>query len=270
MKLAITIAEQAPMTSPFVLRGALDASIRAAGDLGYDGVELHSADPADLDLGAIRQAVRQSGVGIAAFGTGMATLRDGIALTHDDEAIRAAAIARLGAFIDLGAEFGGVVILGLIKGLLRNAASADAFHARLEQALSRLLPQAERRGVTLVLEAQNRYEGDVFNTAAETLAYVGRFGSDRLKVHLDTFHMNIEEVDLPAVLRETGAALGHLHVADSNRRYPGAGHIDFPALVAPLREIGYRGALSLECLPLPDPRGAAKGAIATLAPLLGR
>jgi sugar phosphate isomerase/epimerase len=74
----------------------------------------------------------------------------------------------------------------------------------------------------------------------------------------DLFHMNIEESDLPAALREVGPLLGHVHFADSNRRAIGFGHTAIAPVIAALREIGYTGALSAEILPLPDAATAAR------------
>ena len=74
----------------------------------------------------------------------------------------------------------------------------------------------------------------------------------------DLFHMNIEEVELPAAIRAGGRNIGHVHFVDSNRRPAGLGHIDYPPIVAALREIGYQGFASAEALPYPDPDAAAQ------------
>ena len=87
-----------------------------------------------------------------------------------------------------------------------------------------------------------------------------RIGSPDVSVLLDVFHMNIEEVSIGAAIREAGARLGHFHLADSNRRAAGMGHVDFAEVAAALRDAGYRGWLSAEILPLPDDRAAAEQA----------
>ena len=78
---------------------------------------------------------------------------------------------------------------------------------------------------------------------------------------LDVFHMNIEEADIAAALREAGSLVGHVHFADSNRQAIGFGHTAIEPIVATLREIGYAGYLSAEILPLPDPLSAARQTI---------
>ena len=70
--------------------------------------------------------------------------------------------------------------------------------------------------------------------------------------------MNIEEVDLPTAIRMTGDALGYLHFVDSNRQSPGQGHIDLISVLNTLSEIGYRGVVSAEIIPLPDDASAVQ------------
>jgi len=87
---------------------------------------------------------------------------------------------------------------------------------------------------------------------------VRRVGSPNIKVLLDVFHMNIEELSIAAAIRTTGDKLGHLHIADSNRLAPGMGHVDFAEIAAALSDIGYQGWVSGEHLSLPDSFAAAK------------
>jgi sugar phosphate isomerase/epimerase len=78
----------------------------------------------------------------------------------------------------------------------------------------------------------------------------------------DLFHMNIEEADSAAALREAGPLIGHVHFADSNRRAIGMGQTRVAPVIAALRAIGYSGYLSAEIFPLPDPVAAARQTIA--------
>jgi sugar phosphate isomerase/epimerase len=118
--------------------------------------------------------------------------------------------------------------------------------------------------VDIYLEAINRYENNYLNTAQETLEYIAPLDASHVKVHLDTFHMNIEEANMRKAVLSCGDRLGYFHVADNNRYYPGAGAIDFGAVLAALDEAGYDGYVSLECLALPDAETAAQKAIETL------
>jgi sugar phosphate isomerase/epimerase len=116
---------------------------------------------------------------------------------------------------------------------------------------------AQGLGVQIGLEPVNRYETYLVNTCEQALRLKKMIGLANVKVHLDTYHMNIEEVSIPAALREAGPLVGHLHFADSNRGPVGTGHTDMTPVVGALRDIGFRGCASAEAFPWPDPDAAA-------------
>ena len=264
MKLSITVAREASPLAPFVLCGPFDEKIREAAAIGFDAVELHLPDPDEVNPDEILAVCRETGLRISSIGTGLAFLRDGITLTHPDESRRAEAKSRMERFIELGSRLKCVVIIGLMKGQVRDLQSRERYLELFGETVRSLLALAEKKEVTLVLEAVNRYESDIFNTIAETCEFIRAFDSDRLKLHIDTFHMNTEEARIGEAVRAGGKLIGHVHVADSNRRYPGQGHYDFSETIAALKEIGYEGALSVECLGLPTPHEAAVGALGFL------
>jgi sugar phosphate isomerase/epimerase len=88
-----------------------------------------------------------------------------------------------------------------------------------------------------------------------------QIGSPNLNILADTFHMNIEEVDIAASLRGAGSKLGLIHLADSNRQAPGYGHLDFRGVIKALQDIHYQGYLSFEVLPIPNSQKAAEQGI---------
>lgn len=118
--------------------------------------------------------------------------------------------------------------------------------AVLVDALGRLGEHARREGVELYLEPLNRYEDHMVNRLSDAVALIRQAGTGAVKVAADTYHMNIEEADPCASLRAAAPFLGHVQVSDSNRLEPGAGHVQFAALFAALREVGYSGMLALE------------------------
>jgi len=264
MKLAVTVVKEASKLSPLVLRGDYSSAIRRAAQIGYDAVELHIADPDELDLAEVRSVCETSGISVSSIGTGLAFVRDALTLTSPNPSIQQQARARLKAFVRLGAELNGVVIIGLIKGYVRDCADRSTYEQLLSDALDECLPIAQECQATIVLEAVNRYECDTLNTIAECVQFIQRFRSDSLKLHIDTFHMNIEEDYIGANIRAAGQHIGHVHVADSHRGYPGSGHYDFAETIAALKAINYQSALSLECLALPTPDEAATKAHAFL------
>jgi len=266
MKLSLVLSVDETAFDAVAVRGTWMEGARLAAALGYEGVELAIRDPQAVDGPALEAQLRALGLGVPALGTGQAYLRDGLSLAHPDEGIRARAIERVEAHIRLAASLGAAVIVGLLRG--RAGGDRAAADARLDGALRRLLPLAERMAVPVLLEPINRYETDYLVTVDEVLAVIDRHGSPLLGVLADTFHMNIEEASLEASLRRAGARLRHVHVADSNRQAPGWGHLDFAAVLRALRDIRYAGYLSAEILPRPDPDRAARQAIAYLRPLV--
>lgn len=266
MKLSLVISIEDTAFDAVAMRGRWEESVRMAAALGYDGVEIAVRDPARIDAATLDRTVRDAGVAVAAIGTGQSYLRDGLTLTSNDAGIRRRASERMAAHLRLAASCGAAVIVGLIRGrLAHDRATTDQ---RLTPALEELLEHAARHNVMLLLEPINRYETDYLNRIDEVIEILNRMASPRLGVLADTFHMNIEEASIEQALRRAGSRLGHVHVADSNRRAPGWGHLDFAGILAVLKEVGYRGYLSAEILPLPDPAEAAGQAVQHLRWLL--
>ncbi|MDP6994494.1 MAG: TIM barrel protein, partial [Woeseiaceae bacterium] len=82
------------------------------------------------------------------------------------------------------------------------------------EVLARLAEKAKASGITLGLEAVNRYESNLINTGAQAMEFIKESGADNIKVHLDSYHMNIEEGDLAAAIKSCGDMLGYFHVGD--------------------------------------------------------
>lgn len=127
------------------------------------------------------------------------------------------------------------------------AADKAAETARSVARMRRLADMAADHGITLGMEALNRFEGYLINTAQECIDYVRMVDRPNVKVMLDTFHMNIEEDSLTDAIRSSGKLLGHFHVGEANRRCPGPnGRFDWAAIGQALHEIGYEGDVVME------------------------
>ena len=269
IKLSITAVESASREAPLVLRGPFAQSIYRAAQMGYDGVELHIKDPRTIDKEEIDRALLKTGLCVTSIGTGPSYSQEGIYLTHDDPALRQQAVVRMLDHVELGAHWGAVVILGLMKGQIKDTtAGPEIYHQRLSDSLSPILRRAEDLGVCIAVEVIDRFESDWLNTIEEGLDWLSQIGSPALGLHLDTFHMNIEEPNCAASILKAGAAVKHLHVADSDRWYPGHAHYDFASDFAALRQIGYEGAAALESFLYPDEETCARKNVEFLRPLL--
>jgi D-psicose/D-tagatose/L-ribulose 3-epimerase len=109
-----------------------------------------------------------------------------------------------------------------------------------------LAKEAQGLQMTLGLEICNRYETNVINTAHDALRLADDIGEDNVTIHLDTYHMNIEEDDLVRPVYEVGERLGYVHVGENHRGYLGSGHLDFTGFFHALADIGYAGPITFE------------------------
>lgn len=167
--------------------------------------------------------------------------------------------------IRFGSETGAVVIIGLMKGQKKDCGDPVKYDAYFRAGMEACIKEAEQLGVLLAFEVIDRFESDWLNTVDEGLKLLDSFGSDALSLHLDTFHMNIEEPDCAESIRKAGKRIGHVHVADSDRWYPGHAHYDFDSTFSALKEVGYERAVALESFLYPDPETAAKLALEKIA-----
>ena len=267
MKLAIVLSTHPARFEAAAFKGDLEQNLAHIAALGYHGVELAIRDPALVDQEHLLASLHRFGLELPAIGTGQAWGEEGLSFTDPDPAVRRAAVARLKSHLPLAARAGAFVIIGLVRGTLAPSVSPGQAADWMVQALQELAAAAAPLGVRFAIEPLNRYETALINTTAQALDLLHRVGAPNLGLLLDTFHMNIEELSIEDSIRLAGDRLLHFHVADSNRRHPGAGHLDFPAILRALTDLGYAGYLSGEFLPLPDPAAAANS-IAHLRPLL--
>jgi sugar phosphate isomerase/epimerase len=213
-------------------------------------------------------SVRRFGLEVPALGTGQAWGEEGLSYTDPDPAVRRAAIDRTKSHFPLAARAGALVIIGLIRGTVKDGVERDRATGWMLEALEECCAAAQAEGVRLALEPLNRYETALVSTVEEGLGVIERVGAANLGLLLDTFHMNIEEPSIEESMRVAGERIFHFHVADSNRWHPGAGHLDFRSILRLLGELGYRGYVSGEFLPMPDAITAAARAAEHLRPLL--
>jgi len=267
LKLAIVLSTQPAGFEAVAFKGDLEANLAKIAGWGYDGVELAIRDPALVDAEDLMRMVTAHGLAVPAIGTGQAWGEEGLSFTDPDPGVREAAIRRAQAHIPLAARTGAVIIVGLLRGIIRPGVQHGQAMEWLVGALRECCGAARSHGVCLALEPINRYETTLINHAAQGMELLERVGAENLGLLLDTFHMNIEDAVMEESIRLCGNRIFHFHVADSNRRYPGAGHIDFESVLGALYATGYEGYVSGEFLPQPDADTAARESIAFLRDL---
>lgn len=239
----------------------LDACVREAAGLGFDSVEVFPADADSFPRQKLRDLLPEHNLGLAAVGTGAGWLKHGLSLTDPDTGVRKRAIEFIAALIDVAGEFGSPAIIGSMQGRSSAAVPRETALDLLAGALGPLGERAARHGQPLFYEPLNRYETDLFNRQAEAVAFLELRRLAHVRLLCDLFHMNIEEIDVAATLRDLGHHVGHVHWADSNRRAMGLGHTPAEPIVAALRGIGFAGHLAAEVFPLPTATAAAAASI---------
>jgi sugar phosphate isomerase/epimerase len=268
VKLAIVLSTQAAQFEAVAFKGDLSANVRKIAGWGYDGVELAIRDPRLVDGDELLRVVSGQGLGVPAIGTGQAWGEEKLSYTDPDPAVRAAAIERTIAHVPFAARTGAVIIVGLLRGIVRPGIEHAQAMDWLVAALQRCCAAAEPHGVRIALEPICRYETTLINNTAQGLDLIRRVGAPNMGLLLDTFHMNIEEPVIEDSIRAAGERIFHFHVADSNRWYPGAGHLDFASILKALYATGYEGYVSGEFMPQPDADTSAQRGIAYLRGLV--
>jgi sugar phosphate isomerase/epimerase len=248
--------------APVPFQGGIAEGMAAAAALGFDCVELHIRNPRDFDPAALAAAADAAGVRIAAIGTGLEYGMNGLSLTSDDASVREKALQRMREHIDLAAHFGAVVFLGLIRGKCGKKARLAEYLDRLATHLVPLADYAAEKQVPTGLEPVAYYFSDLLNTTEETLAFLERPGLGGIGLLLDTHHIYLEDKDMAEAFRSCRGRITHVHLSDSNRRYPLAGNVDFDLVARTLDDLGYAGAVSLEVLPTPSGEEAARRGMA--------
>jgi D-psicose/D-tagatose/L-ribulose 3-epimerase len=217
--------------------------------LGFDVLEiaaqhLHSYSAAHLD--EIARAAKANGIAITA-GLGPSPQKN---LSSPDPDIRKAGRAFFEATLTNLAKLEARVIGGALHSYwpvdYSKPVDKAGDRARGLEGIAGLADFAADLGIDLCLEVLNRFEGHVLNTAAEGVAFVREIGKPNVKVHLDTFHMNIEENSFAEAIRTAGPLLGHFHTGENNRRVPGKGLLPWHEIGGALREIGYDRAVVME------------------------
>ncbi len=248
---------------PFVFWNDLADGCAKASALGFDAVEVFPRSPEAFDAGLLQQLLTTHNLKLAGMGTGAGWVAQKLRLTDPDAEIRRRARDFATGIIDLAGGFGAPAIIGSMQGRWGDGVSREQALAWMAEALEELGPRAQAHGVVVLLEPLNRYETNLFNRVADTLEFLKTLRTRDVKLLCDLFHMNIEEVEIAAALRLAGEKLGHVHFVDSNRLAPGFGHTDLKPIVQALRDIDYKGCVSAEVLPLPDPESAARQTMVT-------
>lgn len=230
-------------TGTFDAQG-IELSIRRTREAGFELIEIPLLHPEEVDAEAVRNLLERYGLAATAS-LGLSERTD---LSSEDRQIVAAGERLLGNCLEIVSDIGGTHLVGVIYCAMGKYLLPPTTLNRQHSvdAIGRLARRAEQLGVRLGVEVVNRYESNLLNTARQALAYVEEVGNDNVSVHLDTYHMNIEEPDMFSPVLLAGERLGYVHIGESHRGYLGSGTVDFDGFFRALAQVGYDGPIVFE------------------------
>lgn len=219
--------------------------IDKASELGSEVIDFYVNDPFIFPVKSVKQRLNRYSMDVIVT-TAMPQSCNAIS---PDAKEREAALLYIKKLIDVAAELRSPIIGGVNY-------VGSGYHSgkpRTEQEvewdinyLKKAAEYAAEYHISIAIEPVKRFETHFLNTAAQAMELIGRVGADNLKVHLDTFHMNIEEADFSEAIELCGEKLAYMHLVDSNRGTPGMGHIPWNEIFKALKKINYEGAGCIE------------------------
>lgn len=223
--------------------------INKVADIGFDILEFQAQALLDMSkerMTELRSAAEDRGIELT-YSLGLDQKYD---ISSTDEQIRLGGIEYLKRIVERINFMGGSIISGVsYAGWGIPEGMGDDKSAYLENSIKsmrQVLKTAEDFSVTYCVEAVNRFEGILINTAEEALNYVNEFDSKNIGVLLDTYHMNIEENNIGDAIRLVGDRLYGFHTGENNRTPPGRGHLDWDEIFSALADINYKGRIVSE------------------------
>lgn len=215
--------------------------------MGFDILELACENPALLDVGAIKKTFERNQllpIVCGAFGP-----ERNLCSTNPQYVLNAKTYIRW--LIDAAVELGSPVVCGPMYSAVGKA-HLENDQARREEwdlavcGVREMAEYAEPMGIKLALETLNRFETDMLNIVAQGLQFIQQTGQENVGLHLDTFHMHLEEKDSAAAIRLANKKIFHFHACENDRGVPGTGQVHWNEIASALKEVGYSGPVVIE------------------------
>lgn len=223
--------------------------------LGYSHIAFGPMDPRSTDIDRLKKILNDTGVRPIA----MAGLSPETDVSSLDEDVRAAGLKSLKETVDFARELGADQLNGVSYAVFGDTvAPFSEERVKLSaQTVGEVANYAKSLGIKMTFEVVNRYETSMINTSNQAVDYVRLSDSDNLFVHLDTYHMGIEETDLRGAIAHASEVLGYLELGQSSRASLETGSVDVREAVRAARDSGFRGRFGLEAFTrqLLDPAG---------------
>jgi D-psicose/D-tagatose/L-ribulose 3-epimerase len=214
---------------------------------GFETVEIPIEDPSHIDPAFVKEELDKHGLVCGSACACMGPGRDFRGTPEEQKTTMDYCKTLLDQMVVLGCPS----LIGPVYSVVGKADAVEPSRQKQEWALvvenvKQLAKYAEARGRQICIEPLNRFETDFLNTCDKGLKLIKAVGSKAVKLHLDTFHMNIEEKHQGAAIRKAGKLLGHFHACGSDRGTPGNDHIDWKPIATALKAVGYKGDVVIE------------------------
>lgn len=219
--------------------------------LGYDILEFQAQPLLDMtneECRAIKKYADERGIKLS-YSLGLNPKYD---VANRDKNVRAGGVEYLSNIVRKiavmeGELFSGVTYAGWgVPSHFVDEKEKEDLYCRSVESMQQVMKVAEKEGVTVCCEAVNRFESPLINTAAEAIKYADLVDSKNIGIHLDTYHMNIEENSIGDAIRLVGKRLRHFHTGENNRNVPGRGHLDWDEIFSALKDIDYKNDIVSE------------------------
>ncbi len=214
-------------------------------ELGFDLIEIPLMEIKKIDPSEIKKRLAAVGLGVCTS-TACSEAND---LTSEDESIRQQGVKYLQNCVKATAAMGGTCLSGVIYSAIGRKIEGmpDKFYwERAANGLKSVAIVARDHGVTLGIEPINRYETFLVNTCEQGIRLMQMIDEPNIAIHLDAYHMNIEESDFYNPTKKAAPHLCHYHLSESHRGIPGTGTVDWESIYKALAEAKYKGVVGLE------------------------
>lgn len=260
MQMCVVVADGKLPSVTAPLQGPVEETFHQAAEIGFNAVQLTVNRPSEVDVRAVLQAADQFNLKVASLATGRGYTVDHLCLGSGDEENRCSAVQRMKEHVKLSTQLGNpFVVVGAIRGWSNDSPTKDIYIEQFTRSFEELLPYAERHGITIILEANDHLETDMYLDPKETADFIREFRSPAFKLHLDTMHLWNEKIENCDCIYEQRDLIAQVDISDAYRMAPDGEHYNFPRCLKALHEIGFNGPLVFEYRPSPPNRAAKIG-----------
>ncbi len=223
--------------------------MKKAAEIGFDLVEIPIMDPSAFPLDKVKQVLAKTGLKVRC-GTGLGAAAD---ISSTDSVISAAGKEHLFRCVEIASELGSPTLQGVIHSAWGSKIPVTEENRKASAAgLKAVARRAAALNMSIALECINRYESSFLNTVKQGIYMLDMIGEENAGLHLDTYHMNIEENSFQEAFSAAGSRMFHLHLSENQRGFPGGGLLDWKMIIQSAKDADYKGPWVIESYVYPE------------------